>query len=255
MHRPQTGTKGEVVTGNDAALGGAFQESGDVRPVDDLQQQGIRKVRVLSQSQLGEVLRVAVNRAVRRQLGELDLPIAVLEQLRDATELEYARLLAEGLERAPAPVTPPPPPPPAQVAPRPAPQPAQLAPDPAPAPPSAELDGMEERMAQNISQLLQKDWRSDLQQVQESQQSKLELLEQRISKLVGALESTDRLVSQIKDTRATNDPAGSADDAAGGLDPDSPLIGRKSELLSALFQANMELRELQGRAGDEATGA
>ncbi|MEM7166234.1 MAG: hypothetical protein AAF581_12260 [Planctomycetota bacterium] len=242
-----------MITEN-AALGGAFEESGDVRPIDDLQQQGIQRVRVLSQSQLGEVLRVAVNRAVRRQLGDLDLPVPVLERLRDATELEYARLLVEGLEHPVESATPPPPPPPRRVAPPPPPA-APTAPAPAapqaevapPQPPAQDLEGLEERMAQNISNLLQKDWRSDLQQVQESQHSQLQLLEQRIAKLVGALESTDRLVSQIQESRPADAAPGTPDSDGAGPDPESPLYERKSELLSALFQANMELRELQGR--------
>lgn len=251
------------MTTDETALKGAFQESGDVRPIDDLQQQGIQSVRVLSQSQLGEVLRVAVNRAVRRQLGDLDLPVPVLERLRDATEMEYARLLAEGLEHpAPGPgAAPPPDSSPRLLSQAPQRSPMPPAQPPAPAAPVAEsatqpgqtqdLDGMEQRMAQNISQLLQKDWRTDLAQVQESQQSQLQLLEQRIAKLVGALESTDRLVTKIQKTRPATDTAHAVGGDGGGPDENSPLFERKSELLSALFQANMELRELQGRSDSE----
>ena len=102
-----------------------------------------------------------------------------------------------------------------------------------------------ERMAKSVSSLIEKDWKSDLEKVQQSQQSKLEMLERRISKLVEALDSTDRVLNTLQQERGTSVRDISVNGNAPGLDPSNPLYERKSELLAALFEANMELRQLQ----------
>ena len=104
---------------------------------------------------------------------------------------------------------------------------------------SDEFKAFEDRMLHNISSLLDNDWRSELREVENSHRSQLELLERRISKLVHALESTDRILA----TQSRRAPAG---DAPPGeeLEPVSPLTKKKAQLLQALFQANLQLREL-----------
>ena len=227
----------------------AMAEAGSLHEVSDLERNGIRKVCVLSTSRLQELMRVAVNRALRSSLDELQLPSEALQKVSLRAEVEYERLVKAGLE------SPGPPP-----APRDAPSGlreflnreeenlrglAHGIPDASNmsydiSPKSDEFRAFEDRMVQNLSTLLEKDWRSELDRVQSSHRKQLSLLERRISKLVRALESTDRVLAHVQ--------TGRGDAAAGGdgeLEPVSPLTEKKSQLLAALFQTNLELRELQ----------
>ncbi len=110
------------------------------------------------------------------------------------------------------------------------------------APLSDEFRSFENRMVQSISALLEKDWRNELREVKNSHREQLGVLEQRISSLVRALETTDRVLSRIQSTplgfAAPSLPGGEATEAG-------PLNEKKSQLLRALLQANLELRQLQ----------
>lgn len=214
----------------------AVTETGDLRPVRDLEQTGIERVRVVSQSQLADLMSVAVNRALRQELDHIDLSPADLERLRRRTEQEYSRLLHEGLEipQAEPPVADPK---------------ADL---PREKPISEELASFESRMVNNLSQLLEKDWRAGLLEVQQNHRQQMGLLEKRISKLVDALESTDRALEHLQ-SESDQPEAASAGMRSGGsrgqgLDPAGPLFQKKSELLSALFEANKQLRVLESEA-------
>lgn len=219
-----------------------LEDAGSVRPLGELRERGIKRIRVLSESQLTQAMRIAFNRALRHQLGSLDLPAAVLERLREAAEWEYRSLLADGLEHVtpdfPTTLVTPPPTPSAPSADLPRVPPPNLDPG------SPEFHKIEERMAHNLTELVRKDWRTELAAATRHQQDHLEALEQRIGKLVQALESTDRVLHRIQQVRPTESAPLGAN--ANALDPASPLFERKSELLTALFQANMELRELRG---------
>jgi paraquat-inducible protein B len=99
-----------------------------------------------------------------------------------------------------------------------------------------------------LGNLIEKDWRADLRQMEDSNQRQISLLEQRISKLVRALESTDQVLAQIQQRQQhSNELTPTGDKTASsrsGLDPNGPLYRKKSQLLQALFQANLKLREL-----------
>lgn len=239
---------------NESGLKRAIHHSGAVRPVHELKNQGIRSIRVLSESQLADLMRVAVNRALRDQLDGLELPAPVIQALRERTEEEYGRLLEEGLEN--------------QNRPRPEGWKDFLEheetavrslvsdePGPAPqfqiSPSSEEFREFEDRMVSSLSKLLEKERRGDLEQVSASQGEKIDVLEKRISKLVRALEATDRVLHHIQSTGgAAPDAAPASDGLGSGLDPDGPLFEKKSQLLTALFQANRQLHTLADESSD-----
>ena len=202
-----------------------LEEGASLCDVRDLEDRGVQKIRVLSETRLHDLMRVAVNRVLRTSLEELDLPPAAVNELRTRSEREFQALLTEGLasESPPAPALP-------RVEGK-----ITASPD--------EFRALEDRMTRDLTTLLDKDWRSELKQVEDSNREQLQLLERRISKLVRALESTDRLIVHIQHGRQTASVVPAETTTPSGAK--SPLSEKKSQLLQALFQANLKLRELE----------
>ena len=230
------------------ALRRILTETGSVQRVQELEKHGIQQVRVMSASRLQDLVRVAVNRVLRSSLDGLDLDDATRETLTKRASEEFETLMREGIVPEPAPAA-------AdsrlglgevldqeeramrglvQGATGEAEAPVSISPL------SDEFRAFEERMVGSISELLDKDWRSELHKVQDSHRHQMELLEQRISKLVHALESTDRVLAHVQQGRTA-----AAEDGVEYTPEDlSPLTEKKSQLLQALFQANIQLRQL-----------
>ncbi|MFN0057288.1 MAG: hypothetical protein ACKVX7_02430 [Planctomycetota bacterium] len=221
--------------------------------VDDLATNGIRKVRVLSESQLSSTLRLAVNRVLRDQLQGLGLTAEQVRILSDRSEKELHELLAAGLTSQNAEETTT-----ARVGAHPSTIESILADEQLALQKllhgetlsssitkntSEDLMTLEKRIAQDLGSLIDKDWRNELRQIEDSNKRQILLLEQRISKLVRALESTDRVLAHLQQQPGSQ--VGPGQFAAGAaLDSDNPLYQKKSQLLQALFQANLKLREL-----------
>ncbi|MGE3165312.1 MAG: hypothetical protein AB7O52_10445 [Planctomycetota bacterium] len=221
----------------------ALDRTGRLSPVADLQQTGIDRVRVVSRSQLAELTRVAVNRAIRALVSELDLPADAMASIHQRAEVEYGLLVAEGLEVPQRDWR------------------ETLATEgtlldtlanegSAPAVPEAgtDVNALEARVVRNLTEIIEKDWQASLREVQQGHQRQIDLLEARIAKLVNALESTDRMLQQLHQQPPSFAHApGNRRAGAGrhGLDPENPLFEKKSQLLAALFAANKELRQIE----------
>ncbi len=229
--------------------------SGSLHTVDDLKSKGLARVRVLSQSQLQDSIDLAIHRTLSERLAGIELAESALRGIEERVRAQFATLLERGLVTDARPT---------EEAPRSAPVPvpsalkdearrleelvtggagAPLTADPRALP--EELDILEKRMASSLSRLLGQDLRKELAGVEDSARRQVELLEQRIAKLARALESTDRVLGHLQRAREGTRPVAAAPLAGDslGLDPESPLYERKSQLLEALFQANLELRE------------
>ncbi|MFQ5653406.1 MAG: hypothetical protein ACE5GW_01580 [Planctomycetota bacterium] len=236
----------------------AISAASSTHKVGDLARHGIRKVRLLSESHLRDALRVAVNRAILSLLDDLQLPEDALRRLRERAESEFRALVEEGLEAsdrdpqgagsATLASTPRHPAPHAAGGGLPGPDGAGV---------PEEFRTFEQRMLRDLTSLIERDWKSDLQSVRDSQGKKLDMIERRISKLVLAIESTDRLLAHMQHGRRTAREGYGAGispsipphlDPAAPLDVESPLHEKKQELLQALFQANLKLKELEGSA-------
>lgn len=240
------------------ALQRILTETGSVQRVQELEKHGIQQVRLMSASRMQDLVRVAVNRVLRSSLDDIEIDDRTRDELlRRATE-EFEVLVREGIVPEPSPE---PAPGPEGVGLREVldkeertmrglvqgqPQDGEVSLNISPL--SDEFRAFEERMVGSISELLDKDWRTELTKVQDSQRHQLELLEQRISKLVRALESTDRVLAHVQRGRTT-----AGEDGVEYTPEDvSPLTEKKSQLLQALFQANLQLRSLHDDDTSEA---
>ncbi len=215
--------------------------------VAELESKGIRRVRVLNRERLEGAARVAINRTLRTQLSGLDLPDEVRSAIEQRALAEFTQLISDGLA------------PESNASTRPEDLHTLMAQEQrrvhdlvggAPTTPlkpserSDEVVAMESRMARDLGDLLENDWKKELAQVETNHRNQLGILEQRISKLVRALESTDRVLEHMKVQTPSN--VNNVDESSpAALDPQSPLFEKKSQLLSALFQANLELKELE----------
>lgn len=230
-------------------------QSGSLQPVDGLRRRGVQQIRVLSQSQLARTIQVAINRTLRKELDGIDIAVPALRTIEERAYREFERLVEAGVESEP-PVHAPE----AGFDPgllreamsrgqRPLASEGMATAEPATLRATEfDLESLERRMSQQISTLLANDLRKELAAVESSQRQQVELLESRIAKLARALESTDEILARFQDlgpSAVTPIGAGLAAPAA-GLDPTSPLFEHKSQLLDALFQANLALRELRG---------
>ncbi len=229
-----------------------MSQAGSLHNVGELEDKGIRKVTVLSATRLQELLRVSVNRTLRSQLEDLDLSDEVREQISSRAEAEYGRLVKEGLEA------------PEEGTPAPAPTNEQSVldflnreernlrsltedtvaeptlPTPAPAAPpvidSAALEAFEARMVQNITKLIEGERQAPVAPpVAAPHAEQLGALEDRISKLLKALETADRVIATTRPRRG-GAPTGKVQ---------GPLNEKKGQLLSALFQANLQMQHLK----------
>lgn len=239
-----------------------LEAAAQLHEVSTLQSRGVRKVRVLSESRMQDVARIAVYRAVQAFLAEYDLDPETQAELEARSETEFRSLVTLGFDPTsldlgsvslPASA--------ASVAidevlARELNRLAELARDDAPegdaveagsghaaGVPTSDSNGVEDRMARDITRLIERDWKNELAQVENSHRQQLEILEARIAKLVSALESTDRVLAHLQEQRPA--AAGSAD--TGRTAPrarSGPLVEKKSQLLDALFQANVHLQEL-----------
>ncbi len=209
-----------------------LNEAATLHPISELRSRGIESIRLLNETRLHELVREAVKSALRDSIGELALPDSLLEALEERSQEEARRLIqAEGAaphrtrETAPG----------ASARPQGS---VDLSAPPAP------------RMIRDLTALIETDWQSELAQVKESQRQQLELLERRISKLVKALDATDQALAQLKHQHGAVVAEGATgfavnDGTVAGVNPTRPLYEKKSQLLEALFEANLKLRELE----------
>lgn len=222
-----------------------------VHTVDTLQTRGVRQVRVLSESRMRDIARIAVYRAVQSFLGEFDLDPETQREIEARAEEEYQSLLVFGLDAE-------------AVVPA-AESPASDALDEVLAREQKRLSGLvndgvssparpdvgsrsdqepfdlETQMADDITRLVELDWKKELAQVESSHREQLAALEARIGKLVSALEATDRVLEHMQHQTSSGQTAVAAPKRV----MSGPLVKKKSQLLDALFQANVQLQELE----------
>jgi len=215
----------------------AIDEGTAVTSVAELQARGVRKLKVISESKINERINQAVATAIERYMAENRPPDDDLARIRADARREFGVLLKEMQEDAKAAsremreffrreldlqdslLEP--------GAARPS--------SPALAADTPEFREFQDRMAENISRLIASDWKSELDDVRLTQRQKIEALENRLSKLVLALESTERVLSSLQGRGARRT----------ALPPKSPLGEQKSMLLREIFNANLELQKLE----------
>lgn len=207
-----------------------------IHPVEELQRKGIRKLRVIPESQLKKTAREAVAHALLELLDGLEIDEPVRQELR----IRANQLLGN----------------PPQVAPCPAPEPAsgprQITSAPlvipsfqnVPTDVSIEQGNGNEEAAGNplgkrekalllqLSRLISQDWRSELATVRDSHRDQVDRLEVRIQELTQALQATDQVLETSSQQNQANQEV------------NTPFDHKKSELLDQLFQANVALRAL-----------
>ncbi|MEE8142110.1 MAG: hypothetical protein V3T77_03340 [Planctomycetota bacterium] len=206
-------------------------------PLEELQGRGIQRVRLISESRLQELMEVALKRAIEISLGDPALPESLRHLLQERSRQEFWELVQGKAE----------PPGKPQAANGPAEEtaiPAVVLDDESTEPPEP-TPALDARMIRDLTALIEKDWRAELKEVKDSQRQQLQFLEARISKLVQAIGSTERALACLQETDSPRAPALRTTGADPGIDPHHPLYGKKSELLLALFEANLELRELE----------
>lgn len=173
----------------------AVLRTGQLSPVSELERTGIEKVRLVSRSQLAELTRLAVNRAIRALISEIDLSPEALASVQQRAELEYSLLVEAGLEPSTGDLR----------------QTLEAEDslldalahgssraDDRPADAPGDVAALEARVVRNLGEILEKDWQTELREVQQGHQRQMDLLETRIAKLVNALESTDRILHQLQ---------------------------------------------------------
>ncbi len=74
-------------------------------------------------------------------------------------------------------------------------------------------------------------------------QDAIQLLERRLQKLAGALESQEDLLLRMRQREAADPGVASTFREVQGLAPDAPELERKQELMRRIFESNQELRE------------
>ncbi len=206
-----------------------------VHPLQELQDKGIQKLRVVTQTQLRETARKAVSRALLEMLDGLALPSAQHQQILaranqymsptiatavdrgESTEMvEEDREVTAPMIKVPTPVM--------------------------PTPAAAEQESAsvsdgpfgkrEKALLIQLSKLIARDWRTEMASVRDTQNSQVERLEMRIEELTLALQATDHAIAVNGDLEIDQ------------LEVKSPFDHKKSELLDQLFQANVALREI-----------
>ena len=188
----------------------------EVRELCELQARGIKKVRLVSEGQYRASLRLAVSKASVELLGDLELPQEILDLIRQRALEEISR---SSSYPGSAPVE--------------ESEESQQSYIPnSSAPPPTTID--------KVSQVLSADWRSEIDDVRNTQRQQIERLESRIEDLMQALKATDQLLLGLSEI-----PTASSQEAQADLANSGVLMGKKSELLEQLFQANLVLRELE----------
>ena len=190
-----------------------------VHDVEDLRNRGIRKVRVVGESQLQEMAREAAAKAVLELAASLNLSDEARKSL-------VAKARASILDGSPGPSP--------QVIENPVVKPDVRVVDPPTERPPAvsQIRIQDQEVLQELSKLIARDWRTELATVQDSHRAQVERLEMRIEELTKALRVTDQVLTR---DRTQEGPGGSAQ---------SPFDHKKEELLDQLFQANVALREI-----------
>ena len=192
-----------------------------IHDVDELRNKGIRKIRVVGESQLQEMAREAAAKAVLEMASSLDLS----EEARQSLVGRARKLILDG-PSGPAP----------QVIENPVIKPDVRVienPDPeAPAETPPSIGVQDQEMLQELSRLIARDWRTELATVQDSHRTQVERLEMRIEELTKALRVTDQVLTRDRSEEGTDGPVL------------SPFDHKKEELLDQLFQANVALREI-----------
>ncbi len=209
-----------------------------VQHLERLQEKGIRKMRVVSQSQFQEAARKAVARALLETLKDVEISAEARQRL-----LKRAHTcLGEDLKGATASVEPLSKQVEAESTPRiqvPGPKPPQVDVAPTAGAQKSALGQREKALLVQLSKLIARDWRSELATVRDSQRNQVERLEMRIEELTLALQATDNAITSSGDPRID------------ALAVQSPFDTKKSELLDQLFQANVALRALSADSQEE----
>lgn len=204
--------------------------AGDLRSVGELGTHGIRKVRLVSQSDLEAAIRDAVAREVLDYLAKNEIPT---DRRRSIEERALARLSGEAVL------------PPASATAAPA---AGSSPDLGETQAIAGFDfrAMEHRLIDEIGRLVAQNWREGLESTRDSQSDQIHRLERRIESLMRALDQVEKMMDRVPAAARGAPPTGA------GLVGPGPLGGIKNDLLEQLFQANLALRELE--AGEDRRG-
>ena len=211
-----------------------------IHPMEELQKKGIRKLRIISESQLKQTAREAVAHALLEALEGLDVPDVLRQELR----IRAAKFLGKEQIDAPqeqqlAPV--------AEIhvsSPLVIPSVSNSSADVSIGAPEVDendsgspLGKREKALLLQLSRLIAQDWRSELALVRDSQRDQVERLEMRIQELTMALQATDQVLET--NAKSRQEPA----------EITIPFDNKKSELLDQLFQANVALRALsQGQS-------
>ncbi len=206
-----------------------------VHELQDLQKKGIHKMRVVSASQLRDTARKAVAKALTEILDQVQISGEERKQLLDRAmshllaPATQTASMAEVLEPAAAPsskVSE------ANIVPEESPPQNQTTASRGP------LGQREKALLVQLSQLIARDWRSELATVRDSQRTQVERLEMRIEELTLALQATDHALAIEGEKEIAE------------LEVKSPFDHKKSELLDQLFQANVALRSLEEDSPD-----
>ncbi len=210
-----------------------------VQHLEQLQEKGIRKMRVVSQSQFQEAARKAVARALLETLGDVEISAEARQRL---LQRAHACLGEDLKAAAPGSVEPGAGQATVDAKPRiqvPGPKQRQVE-EAAPAGGQKSALGQREKaLLVQLSKLIARDWRSELATVRDSQRNQVERLEMRIEELTLALQATDNALTSSGDPRID------------ALEVQSPFDSKKSELLDQLFQANVALRALSADSQEE----
>ena len=190
-----------------------------VHDVEDLRNRGIRKIRVVGESQLQEMAREAAAKAVLELAANLDLSDEARKSL-------VAKARESILDGSPGPSP--------QVIENPVVKPdVRVVDSPTqPAPPVSQIGIQDQEVLQELSKLIARDWRTELATVQDSHRAQVERLEMRIEELTKALRVTDQVLTRDRTQEST------------GGSTENPFDHKKEELLDQLFQANVALREI-----------
>jgi len=222
---PGTPTPGAALGSRTPPL---LARAGDLRNVGELGTHGIRKVRLVSQSDLEAAIRDAVSREVLDCLAGIEIPVEMRRELE-----------ARALSRLSGEIPSPPAPPPRANG-------RSAADDPGATQAITAFDfrAMEQRLIDEIGRLVSQNWREGLEGGRDGQRDQIQRLERRIESLMRALDQVERMMEGV--------PAAATRGAAGAnaiRSEPGPLGGMKKDLLEQLFQANLALRELE--AGEE----
>lgn len=209
-----------------------------IHPVEELQKKGIKKLRVIPESQLKKAAREAVAVAILELIDDLDIADQVRQELRIRANkvLGHGETSAANVDQSnqdssdPRQVT---------TSPLVIPSFQKVAPEipagqgqPVANSPGNPLGEREKALLLQLSKLIAQDWRSELASVRDSHRDQVERLECRIQELTHALQTTDQILGNNTDQKATDPQMNESFD------------NTKSELLDQLFQANVALRAL-----------